>query len=560
MKLRKIPDSVDKYIYEPLDLTKRQIRLLTIRPSTSPDDPVQCDIQVFDMHDAPPYVTLSYVWGEAISVRYIILNGGWLRIGANLFNFLLCLRDDPSNVHYVWIDQLCIAQTLELERNHQVRLMSSIYERCLHVIMWLGAQSYAGAVRFDKNPSISTAYEVFHNPYFTRLWVVQEILLARRINLLCGRLYTLDDDGDVQYTTGIIDGTIEQPNEGIMDQNSDMSGMEIFIQKVWLEVYELVSVMRRGNRSEIHEYTVFYDSVFGNSDILHNLKPWNLESWKRLPLAECLTRFSKYECSNRRDKVYGLLGLVLEDQRPLVDYSKSEEEVIADVIMIMSKLHWKGNSGQGTIPNTKVLTQYWIDVLCLTGLAKDMELERHCHPISYLLQEVYDTIAKSKADKKADFPIQAIGYEPNGKSGSWWFKSEYNKTEGQRLFLLACPKFPAWKSMGLDVLPSGVPERFRPYPRFHIDGTPWVRSEQQRDGTPELQKCLSDHEMLSRLLTGKTPEISSRPIRLPSLSTLTAISSGLELKALMEPPLSYALKNTENSISSRLNAPELQFS
>jgi hypothetical protein len=145
MRLKEIPCLAEEYEYEPLDLTRHQIRLLALKPSTSWDDPIECGVRVFNMDDAPYYITLSYVWGDILPRRRILLNGKWLYIRENLFDFLLCFRDDPSNVQYLWIDQLCIAQTLDLERNHQVQLMSRVYKRCLYVIVWLGETSYPHA-------------------------------------------------------------------------------------------------------------------------------------------------------------------------------------------------------------------------------------------------------------------------------------------------------------------------------------------------------------------------------------------------------------------------------
>jgi hypothetical protein len=43
-----------------------------------------------------------------------------------------------SEGQYLWIDQLCIDQTNTSERNHQVQMMSNIYRRAYHVIVWLG--------------------------------------------------------------------------------------------------------------------------------------------------------------------------------------------------------------------------------------------------------------------------------------------------------------------------------------------------------------------------------------------------------------------------------------
>lgn len=45
-----------------------------------------------------------------------------------------------------------------------------------------------------------------------------------------------------------------------------------------------------------------------------------------------LTTFSTWNCSNPRDKVYGLLGLVDDDNRVVVDYQKSVKDIFVDVV------------------------------------------------------------------------------------------------------------------------------------------------------------------------------------------------------------------------------------
>lgn len=41
----------------------------------------------------------------------------------------------------IWIDAICINQQDDLEKNHQVAMMSDIYQRALRVLVWLGESS-----------------------------------------------------------------------------------------------------------------------------------------------------------------------------------------------------------------------------------------------------------------------------------------------------------------------------------------------------------------------------------------------------------------------------------
>lgn len=47
--------------------------------------------------------------------------------------------DDECNGYpAVWADALCIDQSSTFEKNHQVAMMRTIYEKASHVVVWLG--------------------------------------------------------------------------------------------------------------------------------------------------------------------------------------------------------------------------------------------------------------------------------------------------------------------------------------------------------------------------------------------------------------------------------------
>lgn len=51
-----------------------------------------------------------------------------------------------------------------------------------------------------------------------------------------------------------------------------------------------------------------------------------------LNLYEYVYYFSAQHCKDPRDKVYGLLGLVKDNEKPEVDYGKTVQEVLLDVL------------------------------------------------------------------------------------------------------------------------------------------------------------------------------------------------------------------------------------
>ena len=114
--------------YTPLGSGDR-IRLLRILPRASTaSGTLSCQIFEVDLSTAPEYEALSYVWGDVNDQEEIRLNGGLVSITRNLYSALRALRHNALP-RTIWADALCIDQHNVLERNHQVAIMGSIYQR-----------------------------------------------------------------------------------------------------------------------------------------------------------------------------------------------------------------------------------------------------------------------------------------------------------------------------------------------------------------------------------------------------------------------------------------------
>ena len=127
------------------------------------------------------YIAVSYTWGSEAASKKILLNGAVFHIRPNLYA-LLRQASGPNKCQwlganeYLWIDALCIDQSNIEERNHQVKLMSRIYSHAQQVIVWLG----------DSSRDVSQVDEIVSQLYWTRMWVVQEFLLATNIKTIMG--------------------------------------------------------------------------------------------------------------------------------------------------------------------------------------------------------------------------------------------------------------------------------------------------------------------------------------------------------------------------------------
>ena len=217
---------------------------MTIEPALSYEDEIECTLQAVDISDAK-YESLSYAWGDSAVKSSIRLNVQPFDVTVSLARALRSLRrqgDDVSDSRILWIDAICIDQGNLLERSQQVQRMSSIYKTADQVIIWLGNyhepedetcwelsyQFDITAWGFDRvNPAtcedIRSAFQLAENlhaeydnktytfkpngrveqtidprcwaylslicrrSYFKRLWVVQEVFMAQRATVVCGR-------------------------------------------------------------------------------------------------------------------------------------------------------------------------------------------------------------------------------------------------------------------------------------------------------------------------------------------------------------------------------------
>lgn len=80
----------------PLPLGAQTIRLLYIDPSEDEDEPLQGQLHVFKLQDAPKFSALSYRWSEPNHKGGLRLLGGLFKIGENAEDALYRIREEQS--------------------------------------------------------------------------------------------------------------------------------------------------------------------------------------------------------------------------------------------------------------------------------------------------------------------------------------------------------------------------------------------------------------------------------------------------------------------------------
>jgi hypothetical protein len=213
------------FVYD--TLSAREIRLLT--PGASVSGPglswTITNVNIDDLDQS--FIALSYAWAARFhsAIFPISCNGRQLWVHHNLYSALPFLaRHIEANrlwgVAY-WIDAICINQNDDAEKTSQIRLMNTIYRKAGKVLVWLGlalkpewqelipraiellpllVEEYARHQRWSLDTNVVVDRKLSHlgrdvweaimhllrNPYFRRLWIIQEVALAKEITFLCG--------------------------------------------------------------------------------------------------------------------------------------------------------------------------------------------------------------------------------------------------------------------------------------------------------------------------------------------------------------------------------------
>jgi hypothetical protein len=323
------------FVHEPVNRRLQSIRLICVIPEA--DGLIKCKLKHVDLQSSqtPEYRALSYTWGPPHPVQKISLNNKLFLVRQNLYDFLEAFRirlyrfqncgHYGNETQWLWIDQICIDQSVVVERNHQVEMMSDIYRRASYVYVWLGRsdeciESVMKTIKadfrryYDRDPiarelgrdkvakqakgftsgpddesstsklSGPVLKQFFGNPYWLRLWIVQEIMLARYIRVMCGETLLSWEELRRFCSSGLT----HLPPEAAQAVPS---------QVLWLTQHAL--------------------------------------SGQQFTYPSLLHAFGTSGCENPRDKVYALQGVVRCESRPVVQYESSVYSVFRDAAEAM---------------------------------------------------------------------------------------------------------------------------------------------------------------------------------------------------------------------------------
>jgi len=275
----------------------------------------------------PSYEALSYTWGSLDRPQKILvenddtLNAAMseLFIYSNLDEALRYLRYTDA-IRTLWVDAICINQKDEQERNEKVVKMADIYSYASRVIVWLGStfansqEAFSVLSHTGKQCEFSSTFEVLghpdatekdwhssmtelpyteddcfaiaellERPWFSRLWVVQDVQLANlQAVIKCGKDEMLWNE----FSRAL----------HCLGQNKN-----------------ILPVLKSLIKAQLFLLIPNTDLTFPNLIYQH---------WGKL-------------CSDGRDRIYGLLGLAPVELRQMIklQYSESPGVVFRDAFL-----------------------------------------------------------------------------------------------------------------------------------------------------------------------------------------------------------------------------------
>ncbi|CBX96676.1 hypothetical protein LEMA_P109410.1 [Plenodomus lingam JN3] len=304
------------YHYAPLPTDIPTIRILEVQPSSGQPGEFVCRLRHVSLLEGPEYTALSYSWGAVNgTVPVVFLDGQGQRaellITETLHSFFRqIITDSAESITRLalWVDAVCINQSDLEEKNSQVAMMHKIYHQAQKVAVWLGDGSKETETAMDIIPRLAAVEEqanllkqdanltvggrqplsvrlglprdgadeymalvaLLRNPWFARVWIIQEVAMATHVIVKCGfRSASWDDFVSAFHVLNSLNMIMPDP-----------------AQYVQLVTRTLGIIDARASKLSGHE-----------RDTLGTL-------------LRCRSSLA----TNPRDKVYGLLGLTTDAQ------------------------------------------------------------------------------------------------------------------------------------------------------------------------------------------------------------------------------------------------------
>jgi hypothetical protein len=337
-----VPPLLDTNIYIPMDFSATTFRLLLLLPSHHWDDPLECRLQIATLDNTPHYIALSYTWGDVSNMRRIVVDGTAFSISRNLEVALRYLRrQSRGGPRTLWVDAICINQVDNTEKIHQVSIMRSIFSTASKVVCWLGASTASSEhamnylAKFQDIPPLAESarnfltsmsqdtwlaiQELLQLSWFHRSWLIQELVVARDVEVMCGRQcfpWSVFELIETAYAAHGFD--IYAETSSFWRHQSEDQHASLWQRMTGATNAEPAYPVDRANFSH---FVLGSGALNMMLAIRRQYKEGRPSNFLELLIA---TRF--YNCTDPRDKIYSFVGLLASEDianAPLIDYSQS---------------------------------------------------------------------------------------------------------------------------------------------------------------------------------------------------------------------------------------------
>ena len=327
-------------------------------------------------HGEPRFEALSYAWGTEPDGAYVIVEGNtsgtssigpsatMLRMRPNLSIILRNLRQEAES-RRLWIDAICINQADDVERGVQVRQMANIYTLASRVVIWMGLPSKT----FD-----------------TRKAVDNIVYMSRQLEYGTDDMAWRSPDASEDENERWFDEEWELPFTTL-----ECEGIRDLLNRNWVGRLWVVQEAYLANRSAIMQWGSHYFAVqeikkvarclaVNDRLLLPKLRDAAFNIYRTLniekgaSLSSLLFESLNRECTDPRDRVYGVLGIAPPEVAKIIkpDYGAASTalKVYRDAFLAHLKLTRRIEMFVGTRPNPSPGWPSWVPDWQATGLRR----------------------------------------------------------------------------------------------------------------------------------------------------------------------------------------------
>ncbi|OJJ70249.1 hypothetical protein ASPBRDRAFT_652851 [Aspergillus brasiliensis CBS 101740] len=198
LSLVSLQNSTGHYKFHALESLKH-IRLLRLCGEEN-DLTLRGDIVHVSLDENPSFTALSYTWGSALKPFSMRTPEGDIPITASLYYALSHIQQSDGSIN-IWADGISINQSDPIEKSQQISLLPTIYRQATQVYGWVGDDANDSSIALKSLQDIHASpnmvsrlnkrtwaaiIEFFSRSWFLRAWIIQEVILARDLQVVCG--------------------------------------------------------------------------------------------------------------------------------------------------------------------------------------------------------------------------------------------------------------------------------------------------------------------------------------------------------------------------------------